>query len=158
MLSFSCLFPFYFILFYFYFLRSPSIQAVLPFPQPTPPNPSLFFVLSSWVCVDRRSHGPIWLIWFVGFFFLAMGCGSGLRTRWVGGGGFEAKWKVKANDRDQRSKIHVPENRWSSSVGFHSFNRRFLSLFTPVIVASLLDPMALVHSIVSSFILCFFFR
>ena len=24
--------------------------------------------------VDRRSHGPIWLIWFVGFFW-AVGCG-----------------------------------------------------------------------------------
>ena len=52
--------------------------------------------------------------------------------------------------------------RGSSSTKFHSFNRRFLSLslslslFTPVIAASLLDPTALVRSIVSSFILCFF--
>ena len=50
------------------------------------------------------------------------------RGGWVGGGGFEVKWKVRANDRDQWSKIYVLGNWRSSFVGFHSFNRRFLSL------------------------------
>ena len=47
---------------------------------------------------------------------------------WVGGGRFEVERKVRANDRDQRSKIHVLGNWRSSSAGFHSFNQRFLSL------------------------------
>ena len=47
---------------------------------------------------------------------------------WVGGGRFEVERKVRANDRDQRSKIHVLGNWRLSSAGFHSFNQRFLSL------------------------------
>ena len=102
---------------------------------------SLLSVKLQGFVVDDCGHdlvGFVGLIWWVsevlgddfdGVKIGVVGFGWGWeRGGWVGGGGFEVKWKVRANDRDQWSKIYVLGNWRSSFAGFHSFNRRFLSL------------------------------
>ena len=101
----------------------------------------LLFVRLQGFVVDNCGHdlvGFVGLIWWVlvvlgdGFDGVKIGLvGFGWGWEWggwVGGGRFEVERKVRANDRDQRSKIHVLGNWRLSPAGFHSFNQRFLSL------------------------------